>query len=233
MPDHHKIYTGILACIIVVLGSLIGITHFWTKRSHTELAIDHPQIDNHNFILPDEIGYQKAKQLLAHNKIIQAIKSLPNTSTTDKKNQAILRSYLAEQEIQKDTLTGRQQARQYTQQANEILASINDNESLKMQEQNQTIILTTCIVESQAIVQHLTNIVDQQKETQSTIKQIDNMLAKRDLPPSCKTQLKKNIQSNQEAISSWIQNTQAKNISQKETNLKLTETVACDINNIP
>ena len=123
--------------------------------------------------MPDQIQYQRAKQLLAQGKILQAIQSLPNDNNTDKKNQAVLRSYLAEQEIQKDTLTGRQQARQYTQQANEILQNIRDADSLELQEQNQATILATCIKETDAIEQYRSDIIQKQYDIQDTLTKID------------------------------------------------------------
>lgn len=233
MSDRNKIYIGIIASSVIVLSSLIGIIHFWTRRSHTELAIDHPQITTYDSILPDQIQYQKAKEFLKNKKILEAIQSLPNTNTLDKKNQAILRSYLAEQSLQKDTLTGRQQAREYTQQADIILQNIHDKDSNIIQQQNQAIIVATCIRENQAIPKHLTNVIYQQKELQSVLQEIEDRLDTRELPLACKTRLQENIQKNKEVVRSWIQKTQDRKRTQQEINLKLTQTVDCDINNTP
>lgn len=183
--------------------------------------------------MPDQIQYQRAKQLLAQNKILQAIQSLPNTTTTDKKNQAILRTYLAEQEIQKDTLTGRQQAREYTKQADDILQYITDTESIQLQKQNQATILATCIGENQAILQYRTNIIQKQYTIQSLLTDIAKLLEKRTLPPACKTELQNNVQNNQEILQSRIQGSKDKQRQQKQTNRELIDTVACDIDTTP
>lgn len=183
--------------------------------------------------MPDQIQYQRAKQLLAQGKILQAIQSLPNDNNTDKKNQAVLRSYLAEQEIQKDTLTGRQQARQYTQQANEILQNIRDADSLELQEQNQATILATCIKETDAIEQYRSDIIQKQYNIQDTLTKIDQLLDKRSLPLQCKTELQENIHTNQEILTLRIRNSKDKQIQQKQINRELVNTVACDIQTTP
>jgi len=183
--------------------------------------------------LPDQIQYQRAKQLLAQNKILQAIQALPNDSDTDKKNQAILRTYLAEQEIQKDTLTGRQQAREYTQQANTILQGIIDTDSTTIQQQNQTTILATCIKETDAIEHYRSDIIENQYNIQATLTKIDQLLDQRSLPIECKTELQKNIDTNQEVLDLRIRNSKDKQIQQKQINRDLINTAACDIQTTP
>lgn len=233
MPDHKNIYIGIAICSIISIWAIVFINNTRSKRSRTEKAIDQPQIATTNIILPDQIQYQRAKQLLAQNKVLQAIQSLPNDSNADKKNQAILRSYLAEQEIQKDTLTGRQQARAYTEQANTILQNMSDTESIQLQEQNQATILATCIQESQAIADYRPSIIQTQYNIQITLASIAKLLAQRTLPAECKNQLSKNIQTNQSVLESRIQNSKDKQRAHKQINRGLITTLDCNTNIIP
>ncbi len=229
MPDQKKIYIGISACFIIVVWALFLVNNTRSKRSRTEKAISQPQIWAINIILPDQIQYQRAKQLLAQDKILQAIQSLPNDNNTDRKNQAILRTYLAEQEIQKDTLTGRQQAREYTEQANNILKNIIDTDSISLQQQNQTTILATCIQETDAIEQYRSDIIQNQYNIQTTLAKINQLLDQRSLPMECKRELQKNIASNQEILDLRIRNSKDKQIQQRQINRELIHTVACDI----
>lgn len=232
MSDHKKNYVGIILCSIICIGAIFLTIQRRSKRSRAELAIQQPQIQTDDSILSDQIQYQRAKQLLAQNKVLQAIQNIPNHNDTDKKNQAILWTYLAEQEIQADTLSGRQKAREYIQEADSILENIPDAESINLQEQNQAALLATCIGENQAIARYRPDIIQTQYSIQTILTEIEKLLQKANIPNTCKTDFQKSIQTNQEILISRIRNSKAKQSEQKQINRQLTNSLTCDTDTV-
>lgn len=157
-------------------------------------------------------AYLQTQKYIQNNNIPEALKVLPYKTAKDQYNHGTLKIRYALQEIQKDSLTGKQTAREYSNQAQEDFQNaINNNINPLIQNQivhntqiaqeaNVVIHTKVCIDELSYIQSTITNNTQLLQEIQDTLNNQKTIVQKANMPTQCRQIIQERIAKNQQAI---------------------------------